>query len=237
MGKEIPEIEKWKQLRISLKSTYDYDGHWKDAIDLFNMRLENKFIGPIGDLVDFGDLSGEGFSIVTIQCALIESLAAFRLGKIFNYQRSRNSPSYEYSRSKDIFTDFLHDAPIFENVFWITNKSGVKETDKPFSADDFYSDVRCGLMHEARTKGNWIITAGKSNAKTEKVFLESDGDKIKILRNVLHHRLIEYIEQYSNALKENSDQGKTLRRYFARKLDHLFDITQDPANYDWWIDP
>lgn len=235
MDKKPSEIEEWNQLRTSLKSTYDYNLNWEEAICLFNARLKDKFIKPMAQLISFGDLKGEGFSIVTIQCALIESLAAFRQGKIFNYQCSKKSPSYEYSKSKDIFKGFLHEAPIFENVFWITN-NGKKETDKPFSAEEFYSDVRCGLMHEARTKGNWYITAPVINAKTEKVFLKKEGTKIKILRSVLHYRLVEYLECYLNELRDNSEKGKTLRRYFARKLDHLFGVAEDAANYEWWID-
>jgi hypothetical protein len=37
-------------------------------------------MNTIEKIIKRGTLQGEGFSIVTIQCALIESLAAFRLG-------------------------------------------------------------------------------------------------------------------------------------------------------------
>ena len=116
--------------------------------------------------------------------------------------------------------------------FW-TLKDGNLEKDTPFSADKFYSDVRCGLMHEARTKNEWFINTTKKSIKTEKIFLEKEGDKVKILRSILHYRLKAAVDSYCSELADNNEDGEKLRRFFGRKLDHLFDIDRD-KNYDWW---
>jgi len=191
MDKELEEIEAWKNLRSKLNNNYMINDNWQAAIELFKKRLDTKFFKPLESLIDKKLLKGEGFTIVTVQCALIESLASFRTGEIFSHKKVNGQPKYIYNKSGEMFTKFLLSAPIFENNFYVRkNKTIIKNT--PFDAEDFYKNVRCGLMHEAKTKGAWYINATKKDIKTEKIFLESDGKKIKILRSVLHYRLKEY---------------------------------------------
>lgn len=236
MKEELKEREEWNNLRPILTQTYTYNSSWEKAILLFEKRLKNKFFSPIESLIQARILKGEGFSIVTVQCAIIESLASFREGKIFNHNKHGNLPRYEYRKSWEIFVNFLHSASIFEDNFWEDDGAGGKVLNSPFNANDFYTDVRCGLMHEARTKQGWTITATKKAVKTERIFLQRNGNEIKILRTVLHYRLIEYLKNYLAELREQTIEGEDLRRKFARKLDHLFGIMPDPTNYDWWID-
>lgn len=74
-----------------------------------------------------------------------------------------------------------------------------------------------------------------NSVKTENKFIVKEDGKIKILRNVLHYRLLDYLKKYQAELREETPKGNQLRKYFARKLDHLFDINSD-TSYDWWID-
>jgi hypothetical protein len=107
MDKELQELEKWKSLRLKIKDSYDYNDDWGDAIDLFNNRLKYKFFDPIEKIINRNILKGEGFTIMTVQCALIEALASFRTGQIFNYRKNNTYPNYEYRESGKIFEDFL----------------------------------------------------------------------------------------------------------------------------------
>ena len=232
MNKELKEIEDWNRLRSKLNNDYDYNSDWKDAIELFVHRLESKFFEPLESIIKKQRLKGEGFTIVTVQCALIESLASFRTGQIFLHKAVKGQPKYIYNHSGKMFTDFLLSASIFENNFYKKNASGATLND-PFNAQDFYTNVRCGLMHEAKTKGNWHINATKKNIEKDKIFLEQDGLKIKILRSVLHYRLKQYLTEYSSDLTQ--DSNNYLRRLFARKMDNLFEIAVD-TTYDWWLD-
>lgn len=234
MDAELQEKNEWLNIRNNLRNTFIFNKNWDDAINLFNTRFNRKFLNPIQVLIDERELKGEGFSILTIQCSIIESLAAFRVGKIYNYRFSQSSPNFEYKDSKAIFVDFLQSANVFENNFFVKNDMGESIKNSPFNADDFYSDVRCGLMHEARTKNNWIITATTISVKTEPVFLVQRGNKIAILRTILHYRLKEYMRNYSDDLRRDDDSSNRLRLFLGRKLDHLFDITPDPIEYDWW---
>jgi len=232
MDIELDEVSNWKSLREKLKNTYKYNSDWENAIELFNVRLDRKFFDPIEELINKNKQKGEGFTIVTTQCALIESLASFRTGEIFNHKRTKRSPRYEYNQSGKMFVDFLHKDKIFENNFWIM-KNGRKRKDTPFNASKFYSDVRCGLMHEARTKNEWFINTTKKSIKTEKVFIEKEGDKVKILRSILHYRLKDSVEAYCSDLKINNKGGEKLRKLFGRKMDNMFDIRKDKS-FDWW---
>jgi hypothetical protein len=230
---ELEEGKTWATIRANLSLTYDYDQYWEEGIILFKKRFKRKFFNPIQKVIDNKILMGEGFTIVTIQCSLIEAFAAFRLGKIFNHHTTNTSPPYEYSKSRQMFTGFLRSAKLFENHFWIVNAKKKVVIDQPYSALKFYSEVRCGLMHEARTKGNWIINAPKgTDSKKETIFIVPSRGKDSILRSVLHYRLLDYLDSYGAELRADSPAGRILRKYFARKMDHLFDIPTDTK--DWW---
>ena len=108
MEKELQEIEIWNRLRPKLNNSYEYNDDWKEAIELFKNRLNRKFFKPLKSLIVGGKLEGEGFTIVTVQCALIEALASFRTGQIYTPSIKKTSPKYEYNKSKQMFVDFLH---------------------------------------------------------------------------------------------------------------------------------
>ncbi len=159
--------------------------------------------------------------------------SAFRQGKIFNHKKTSASPNYEYRESQKMFTSLLKTASIFKDIFWKYDNKNKIITDKPYSSEDFYKCVRCGLMHEARTKENWYITAtpiGKFVKREKKIIVTEDG-KNKIYRTVLHYRLLEYLTEYKADLCKDDKNGETLRRHFARKLDDLFDFKADQN--DW----
>ena len=234
MDHEITENSTWRSLRMYLREKntpiYELDDVWYEAFELFQKRLDNKFFNPIAKIIREKQLKGEGFAIVTVQCALIESLASFKEGKIFVYPKPRTPAHYEYWESGKMFIKFLHDEEIFKDNFWCMEK-GLKVKDKPFSATEFYKNIRCGLMHEARTKSDWTINATKKKVKTETVFLENRKSKKAVLRSVLHYRLKEYVKQY--VLELSNPQNVDLRKNFARKLDNLYDLPRDNG-FDWW---
>lgn len=238
MDKEQDEISQWNKLRVKIKTNYTMSPDWKKAIDLFRTRLNRKYFRPLQTIINERKSEGEGFTILTAQCAIIESLASFRTGEIYNLDKKAGSPNYEYNGSKKMFVSFLESAPIFENNFWQFDAKKNKVPHKDFDATTFYKSVRCGLMHEARTKGNWFINTDRKDPMTAKIFLEKSkgGEKIKILRTILHYRLIDHLDSYLKELSENNSDGEKLRRLFARKLDHLFEKPADAVNFDWWED-
>lgn len=189
----------WLALRPTIATANARE--WRGIVsDYFLDRLRTRYMESIALLQTSSALAGEGFSIVTIQCSLIEFLESTAQG--INY-RSRYTPGkagrHDYSDSGRIFTDFLTKRAPFLNTF-----------DK-VSARDFYLNVRCGLLHEATTKNDWTIRAGRAGKQV------ADTGKKIVFRNNFQAALLEYIEAYRSALE--TDQ--LLQTAFIRKYDAL----------------
>ena len=163
--------------------------------EFFYQRLSLRYLKPIHTLQNEGTCLGEGFSIVTIQCALIEFLAATKEGK--NY-RFKNPGEHEYRESGKLFTKFLLTESPFNGWFV-----------KLEQAEEFYANVRCALLHEARTKGGWRIWASGEIAV-------DPGNRL-VRRDALQKGIDKYIEGYGRIL--SVDLG--LQRAFIRKFDNL----------------
>ncbi len=196
----------WKILRDSLEKN---PHNWSDAYeDFFLERLTTRYFAPIKRLQDPGGNNGEGFSIVSIQCALIEFLQTTRDGMSFK-KGSPNGSSYcnacegkdsdwTYENcSKKIFTLFL------------TKQLGIEVT----QSKDFYSDVRCSLLHEARTTGNWRITANPKRSETISV----DGGVTYLQRDLFQKDLEAYVWRYKVDLLSDEE----LQKAFIRKFNSL----------------
>lgn len=95
MEKQLKEIDKWKSLRGELNNSYNFNSKWNEAVELFNQRIQTKYFNLINYLIEGNSQKkenlrkGEGFSIVIIQCAIIETFAAFRKGLIYTVQGNR----------------------------------------------------------------------------------------------------------------------------------------------------
>jgi len=237
MARQILDIAFWTAKRQVVRNSYNISEHWNEIIERFKKRIEDFYFSPIDKVKDPNKLKGEGFTILTIQCALIEMFAAFKYGKIHKFNKNNTDPNYTYKRADDCFIPFLQSEPIFENHFY-RFQNGNKLDNQPFSATEFYNKVRCGLMHEARTKDDWVINAKKEYQGNETVFITQDPttNRISIDRTILNKQLKQYFKDYLDSLSQATAEGNRLRRLFARKLDHLYDIPADTLNFDWWND-
>jgi len=173
-----------------------------DDSGLFRLAwLSLRYLEPINVLQNNGTFQGEGFSIVAIQCSLIEFLESTLQGKTYRY-KPKGAPSlgpHEYSNSSGIFVSFL------------VNRLPFKDDFNEASARDFYEGVRCGLLHEARTKNGWTIWAKAPGNHT------IDTAKKIIYRDNFQRGLIAFVEWYRAELPSNSG----LQEAFIRKFDSL----------------
>ena len=217
----------WKSLRAKLKRSPNYNADWGLAVKWFRERLNSRYFEPLKE-VSAMKLDGPGFTITSILCVMIEHLAAVRKGKIYNHLRNGKSPKYEYNDSRELFTEFLkrEKIKIFEGYFYTKDGSP-----PPFCADDFYKNVRCALLHEACTKNNWKINISNIKKSTLLFAKDDDGSKI-IFRDVLQRKIVAYIDNYLEELRESHE----LRMNFGRKMDSLCELIPDPKNYEWWND-
>lgn len=127
-----------KQDYLDLNLTLNSDDYTFDkAIDIFIDRIEGRFFKQIQILSD--DYNQNGFSIMALECLLIETLAQFLKGLDDTHGASKR----EYV---DFLINRLHCFPSL------------------VAAEKFYSYIRCGILHQAQTKPNSGLTFGAKNA-------------------------------------------------------------------------
>jgi hypothetical protein len=176
---------------------------WEKAFkEYFHARLSYRYLNPLKTLRESGPMRGEGFSIIAIQCSLIEFLESTIQGKSYRYRRNGDPPlgQYEYSNSGSMFESFLMNRSPFDGEF----------TTQPL-AHDFYASVRCGVLHEARTKNGWTILA---KSKTGQLI---DANLKIVYRDNFQSGLLRFVKWYKAELPLRVN----LQEAFLRKFDSL----------------
>ncbi|MDB2612605.1 gamma-glutamylcyclotransferase [Flavobacteriaceae bacterium] len=188
---------------------------WKKAIEVFENRIQTRFLNPI-EKIKYEQLDkGEGFSITLIAVVLMEAMAAFQFGKRYVERKANKSynsisPS-EYTSSAGLYRDLFKDSnPLNRN----TNSEVRKR---------FYSYIRCGLVHEARTKGPELIISNTSerNTNSEKYYYK-EGAHYIFNRDIFIDRLKEHFKNYLNKL--NQPKEIQLRKNLVFKIDEICNI-------------
>lgn len=141
----------WKNLRSNLLLS---DKKWPEALEVFENRIQVRFIEPIEMIKSNGKNEGEGFTIALISVVLLEFLAAFEQGKIYKTNKEGLSPN-EYYSGIILLKSFLSSSSVF--LFHFESNSKIQK---------FYENIRCGLVHEARTLKNDVIISESSQKNT-----------------------------------------------------------------------
>lgn len=200
----------WKNLRKKLLDAPNDKELWEQAFSLLALRLATRYFRPIKRIKCFDKYNGEGFAIVTILCSLIEFLETICTGEIYRYCKDGelDKAKFEYNNSKEKIVSFLEKRKPFKDVFTKENKL----------APEFYKNVRCGLLHEAQTRGDWIIRAdNKLN------FYEFREKNHVIDRNLFEKAIKDYLKGYKTSLL--TDQA--LQEAFIRKMNNMAGLEYD----------
>jgi len=198
--------------------------NWEDAFKVFfKKRIETRYFEPIRLLQKHGENKGEGFAIVALQCSLIEFLSS--VADIENctckkpelLKTKRNCCNKKTSadecqtchlniiNNSKRFTDFLHkENGLFKGELSSSNK-----------ARSFYDDVRCTLLHDARTKGKWKILANSDNNKI--INWKGENSEKILYRNDLQKAFEQYVDAYGKEL----EKCPKLQEAFIRKFNNL----------------
>jgi len=199
-------IESWRAVREVLIDNSTQEQLEDLFVRFFVGRLESRYIEPIQQLNRSSSNDGAGFAVVTLYCSIVEFLASTRSGQNYVHlsrDTDRKIKSDEYCDSQTLFVDFLRKQAPFAAVF---------KTKK--NAKSFYTEVRCGLVHEARTKGEWRIRSNTDSG------MAIDVSKKLIYKRRLPELFSEYVELY----KKEFLQSKTLQANLLRKFDHLCEL-------------
>ncbi len=207
---EFINVDQWKQFRLALineilRSNAKQED-WQKAFQLLHTRIKTRFLNPIDWILEKGYNVGEGFSVVALQCILIEFLEACYQGKV--YTTSNNPRAFEYNSSRKLFSDFLMGHKPFSEYF-TTNAN----------ANGFFDNIRCGLLHEAATKETSRINNAPSHDML--VLLEPDDPtNMRIYRENFYKAILKYIETYESELLTD----RQLQINFVRKMDDICGI-------------
>ena len=191
----------WSKLKARLQSKPSLE-LWDSAFhNFYRERIDTRYLHPIASIPD--KQNGEGFAIVALFCSLIEFLESCEKGHNFHLVPKAQLLQYEYGQreASQYFKDFLRTREPFKTLI------------PTALVDSFYSDVRCGLLHEARTKGTWFI----SSASPAGILVSQNSGQITLFRRQLVPSLEAYFVDYRNRLLNDA---KT-QQAFIRKFDYL----------------
>jgi hypothetical protein len=123
----------WRMLDLSTQRSAD----WAKAITIFRQRIRERFIEPVDKMIENEQCLPRtqrkyGFAVLAIDCLLIETLQAFRYGKVNTEGESRS-----------LITNFLQKCPHF---CWSREVS-----------NQFFDDFRCGILHQAETMRDSLV--------------------------------------------------------------------------------
>lgn len=189
-----PEIhsDEWLKLKLDAPGSPD----WNRAVEIFNVRIQSRYFEPVKLLLKDDEKRRPierryGFSIIAIDCLLIETLQSFRDGLTDTKNKSRK-----------MFVKFL------------TEREGFREhfTDSK-QAEKFFYDFRCGILHQAEIMGPSLLWS-VGLLKGEK----TDGTPY-VNRTKLHELLKEELKRYSEELKDQTNSE--LREKFRTKMDFI----------------
>lgn len=199
-------VTQWFELRARLVNDFSHED-WIEALNFFDERINERYLNPISCIEDSKigrGLKGAGFAVCTLICALIETLETFHSGKSFKKTPDpENLYEYGHRKSKEHFTNFIKTKSPLSLHF---------EDDNDL-ADDFYSGVRCSLLHDASTCDGWVINT------REKQTIVIRGEEKILNRRLFIKDIKQYIQEYKTSLMEPDNQH--LRDAFVRKFDGI----------------
>lgn len=188
--------EDWGRLEKKLRADFANENLWQRALDVFESRLNDRYIKPAEEIQNSSNVTGEGFSITAILCSLIEALETFYEGKCYKYEKPRTNNEYGNGNSKSLFVSFLSTKEPFSNTF------------SEDLAVDFFKNVRCALLHEAMTRNGWTIRIDTD------ALVEQKGNGKVLNRFYFLENLKIYIKNYRADVIGNKDR----KNAFIRKM-------------------
>ena len=193
----------WKSLEQKLRSNFDDKNLWDKALDIFELRLNARYIKPAEDIQRSFSVTGEGFAITAILCSLIEALETFYEGECYKHEKPRTNTEYGNGKSKALFVSFL------------STKEPFKSTFNEELAEDFFKNVRCALLHEAMTRNGWII-----RINTAALVIQIDNKKVLNRFHFLDN-LKTYMKDYRSVVLGSKER----KNAFIRKMNCICDNT------------
>jgi hypothetical protein len=177
--------------------TFGSQVDWDLAVDMFKDRLKTRYLEHIGFLIN---RKTSGFAVLSLDCVLVETLQQFRNG-------AHETP---YGKGKQYFVDFLTGTAFAQHF--------TEET-----ARIFYTEIRCGLLHQSEAEGTSRIKRGPLPL----VSLTADNKSIVVNVHRFHGVLTEVIESYAEELL--LPESVEARAAFRKKMNFICRVEGKPV--------
>ena len=203
MGKTVGNID-LNNMSISPKyrvkhwTTARNSNDWTLSTNIFYDRIESRYLKPVRYIAsdkEIGEFSG--FSILAIDCLIIETLNQF-------YKGSDETEGAHWKAFWYVFKNSPHFKPSF---------SGKK-------AKTFYEHFRCGILHQAQTKASSLVRINRPKM-VEEVNPKEISDGLIVDREKFHEALENEIDDYKQKLISGAPEHKKLRDNFIKKMNFI----------------
>jgi hypothetical protein len=162
---------------------------WELAVDMFHDRIYSRYVDHIDSLLT---RKVSGFAVLSLDCVLVETMQQFREG-------TRNTP---WGKGKQYFVKFLT-GTAFSDYFTKT------------SAERFYYEIRCGLLHQSEAEGSSRIKRGAWPL----VELTSNDKSVIVNVPRFHELLKAVIASYEKELLQQ--ESVAVRKAFRTKMNFI----------------
>jgi len=180
------DAAKWKDLKLDHPDSAD----WAKAESILEARIHDRYIEPVDFLIAAEESKPPserrfGFTVLAIDCLLVETLGAFIEGL-----------EDTDGKSKKTFCTFLRTRKQFADVFTTDDL-----------AKKFYEQFRCGILHQAES-------GGESKVWSVGPLVYIDGDAIIVNRTKFHEYLKAEFQKYLSELRDpkNTDLRANFRK-------------------------
>ncbi len=184
--------EQWGHLRE------DSEADWRRAVDIVQDRLDGRFLKFARRCLED---ENSGFTVLAIDCLLIEALQQFREGCTDGTRRSRALVTTYLTGSK-FQPDFDEEA-----------------------RTKFYEDIRCGLLHQAEAKNMWLVRRNQSTMLRKVSSDDREGYTLDVRR--FHKALEASFCDYLIELVQ--PEHHSLRTNLWIKMNHLSGVRTERA--------
>jgi hypothetical protein len=193
--------------KITVENLEDWikQGSKTELADFFFDRFYNRYLKPFEyDNQEYKKSFKNGFAIMTSCCLLIESFVSFTNPK-FKDTKNKSERCFGYFFLKYYEFNCFSEGGLELNEY--INSESLKNKGR---SNDFYKNVRCGILHNGETKNNWkILRKGKLfDEENKSINATKFSSNLKVVINKFQKDLIksdfnddEIWETYKSRLK------------------------------------
>lgn len=198
-----------KKITVENIENWIKKGSKTELSDFFFDRFYNRYLKPFEfDNQEYKKSYKNGFAIMSSCCLLIESFVSFTNPK-FKVTKNKSERCFGYFFLKyNKFNCFSVDGLELNEYL---NSESLKNKGR---SNDFYKNVRCGILHNGETKNNWkILRSGELFDEKNKAI-----NATRFMNN-----LVKVIKQFQNKLLISDFNNDEIWKTYKARLEYLIE--------------